>query len=105
MRYVNPATGSWAMPTLAAMIRLLPRGFSGGTYRATENAVFVGVEGSATLTIEGTQYLLQPRDVVVVPGWLPYSLAAQQDAVVFTFSDRVAQEKLGLFRESRVARS
>ena len=101
MRYVNPVTGSWAMPTLAAMIRLLPARFSGRTYRATDNAVFVGVEGRATLTIENAAFTLHPRDVVVVPGWMPHSLATEEDAVVFTFSDRVAQEKLGLFREAR----
>jgi gentisate 1,2-dioxygenase len=104
MRYVNPATGSWAMPTLAAMIRLLPRGFSGRPYRATDNAVFVGVEGDATLTVGNEKFPLHPRDVVVVPGWLPYTLAANEDAVLFTFSDRVAQEKLGLFREARESR-
>jgi gentisate 1,2-dioxygenase len=101
MRYVNPVTGSWAMPTLAAMIRLLPRGFAGRTYQSSENAVFVGVEGRATLTVEQQTFELLPRDVVVVPGWLPYSLAAAEDAVAFTFSDRVAQEKLGFFREAR----
>ena len=101
MRYVNPVTGAWAMPTLAAMIRLLPRGFSGRTYRASDNAVFVGVEGTSTLTAGGSAFGLHPHDVVVVPGWMPYSLAADDDAVVFTFSDRVAQEKLGLFREAR----
>ena len=101
MRYVNPVSGSWAMPTLAAMIRLLPQGFSGRAYRSTENAVFVGVEGKASLTVAGRVFDLKPRDVVVVPGWLSYSLAANEDAVVFTFSDRVAQEKLGLFREAR----
>jgi len=101
MRYVNPVTGSWAMPTLAAMIRLLPRGFSGRAYRASENAVFVGVEGRARLTVGSEAFDLLPRDVVVVPGWMPYALAAAEDAVVFTFSDRVAQEKLGFFREAR----
>ncbi len=101
MRYINPVSGSWAMPTLAAMIRFLPQRFTGRAYRATENAVFVGVEGRASLTIAGRVFDLKPRDVVVVPGWVSYSLAANEDAVVFTFSDRVAQEKLGLFREAR----
>jgi gentisate 1,2-dioxygenase len=40
--------------------------------------------------------------VVVVPGWLAYSLHAQDDWVVFAYSDRVAQEKLGFWREERL---
>ena len=41
-------------------------------------------------------------DIVVVPGWMAYSLAARGDWVVFSFSDRAAQEKLGFFREQRL---
>jgi gentisate 1,2-dioxygenase len=44
---------------------------------------------------------LSPHDVFVVPGWMPYTLRATEDLVVFTYSDRVAQEKLGFFRELR----
>ena len=29
MRYVNPVTGGWAMPTLGTFLQLLPRGFRG----------------------------------------------------------------------------
>jgi len=102
MRYVNPVDGSWAMPTLAAMIRLLPAGFAGKPYRSSDHAVFVGVEGDAELTVAGQALALHPRDVVVVPGWMTYALRAEVDSVVFSFSDRVAQEKLGFFREERL---
>jgi gentisate 1,2-dioxygenase len=39
--------------------------------------------------------------VIVVPGWMGYTLHAHEDAVLFSYSDRVAQEKLGIFRELR----
>ncbi|MEI9965959.1 MAG: hypothetical protein WDM92_16310 [Caulobacteraceae bacterium] len=29
LRYANPTTGGWAMPTIGATLRLLPRGFRG----------------------------------------------------------------------------
>src|SRR3954462_15015869 len=45
MRYVNPATGDWAMPTIGTMIQLLPRGFTGLPYRSTDACVYVCVEG------------------------------------------------------------
>ena len=42
-----------------------------------------------------------PREVV--PGWCPYRLHAADDVVLFSYSDRVAQEKLGFFREQRLS--
>jgi len=101
MRYVNPLDGGWAMPTLATMIRLLPKGFATRSYRSSDSMIFVGVEGRATVSVAGQSLPLSPRDVVVVPGWIGYTLAADEESVVFGFSDRVAQEKLGIFREAR----
>ncbi len=101
MRYVNPVDGGWAMPTLATMIRLLPAGFATRPYRSTDSVVLVGVEGKAKLSVGTQAFTLGPRDVAVVPGWMSYTLAAEADTVLFSFSDRVAQEKLGLFREAR----
>ena len=53
MRYVNPATGDWAMPTMGTAMQLLPRGFSGTPYRSSDSAVFVVVEGSGRTVING----------------------------------------------------
>ncbi len=36
LRYVNPATGESAMPTIGTFIQLLPRGFAGLPYRSTD---------------------------------------------------------------------
>jgi gentisate 1,2-dioxygenase len=33
---------------------------------------------------------------------MPYTLRATDELVLFSYSDRVAQEKLGLFREQRL---
>jgi gentisate 1,2-dioxygenase len=101
MRYVNPADGGWAMPTLATMIRLLPAGFATWPYRSSDAMVFVAVEGHGALRVGEQRFVMQPHDIVVVPGWLPYTLHADGDFVLFSYSDRVAQEKLGFFREER----
>jgi gentisate 1,2-dioxygenase len=102
MRYVNPVDGGWAMPTMATMIRLLPAGFTSQAYRSSDSMIFIVVEGNATLTMGNTQYELAPHDIAVVPGWMSYALSAKNDCVLFSYSDRVAQEKLGLFREQRL---
>lgn len=100
MRYVNPVDGGWAMPTIATTIRLLPKGFSTQTYRSTDSAIFVALEGSMTLNVAGRAFELASKDVAVVPGWMAYTLHASEESVLFCFSDRVAQEKLGFFREA-----
>jgi gentisate 1,2-dioxygenase len=102
-RYVNPVDGGWAMPTLAAMIRLLPKGFATRPYRSSDSMVFVVVEGRGHIDVAGQRLDFAPRDVIVVPGWLPYAFKADGDTVLFSYSDRVAQEKLGFFREQRMA--
>src|SRR5579885_1684631 len=45
LRYVNPASGESAMPTIGTFIQLLPAGFAGLPYRSTDGTVFVAVEG------------------------------------------------------------
>ncbi|MFN0183428.1 MAG: gentisate 1,2-dioxygenase [Aquabacterium sp.] len=102
MRYVNPSDGGWAMPTMATMIRLLPAGFATQPYRSTDSMVYIVVEGDGELRVDGRSLPLAPHDVVVVPGWMAHTLHAQADLVLFGYSDRVAQEKLGLWREQRL---
>jgi gentisate 1,2-dioxygenase len=42
-----------------------------------------------------------PKDVFVVPSWWNVEHEVEEEAVVFSFSDRPVQEKLGLWRERR----
>jgi gentisate 1,2-dioxygenase len=101
MRYVNPVDGGWAMPTMATMIRLLPRGLATAPYRSSDSMVFVGVEGRGELRVGEQVLAIEPHDVLVVPGWMTYTIRAAEDLVLFSYSDRVAQEKLGFWREQR----
>ena len=99
MRYANPADGGWTMATMATMARLLPAGFATRPYRSSDGMVFVVVEGEGSVEVAGHRFDLAPRDVFVVPGWMAYTLQATRELALFSFSDRVAQEKLGIFRE------
>jgi gentisate 1,2-dioxygenase len=102
MRYEDPVSGGWAMPTIAPMMRLLPAGFETKPYRSSDGMVFVGVEGRGAIEVDGKRHEVSPHDVVVVPGWMKYTLQARGDWIVFSFSDRAAQERLGFFREQRL---
>ena len=99
MRYANPADGGWAMPTMATTIRLLPKGFETRPYRSTDSAVFIVAEGGGHVEAAGRRFELARGDVFTVPGWTTYTLRAAAPLVVFSFSDRATQEKLGGFRE------
>jgi len=101
VRYINPSTGDFAMPTIGACLQLLPGGFTAKNYRSTDATVYTVVEGSGQTTMGDTTFNWQPRDVFVVPSWTWVSHQAHADAVLFSYSDRPVQEKLGLFREAR----
>ena len=99
MRFINPVTGGHPMPTIAAFMQLLPSGFHGARYRATDATVYAAVEGTGVTMVGETRYEWGPRDVFVVPSWMPVSHETRGEAVLFSMSDRAAQQALGLWRE------
>lgn len=102
LRYINPTTGDWAMPTIGATLRLLPKDFATLPYRSTDGLIIVVTEGKLQAQFETTSLEAGPRDTIVLPGWSWYTLRACEDTVIFAYSDQPAQEKLGFWRsESR----
>jgi gentisate 1,2-dioxygenase len=101
LEFTNPADGGAVMPTISAHVRLLPAGFTSRPRASTDGTVFVVVEGRGTAHVDGQDVKLDVRDTVVVPSWRDLVIEADSDLVLFGYSDRTAQEKLGLFRERR----
>jgi gentisate 1,2-dioxygenase len=101
MRYANPLTGDHAMPTMATFIQWLPKGFKTSRYRSTDACVFVAMEGTGRTRIDGVTLEWGPKDVFVLPSWRPVVHEADGECVLFSFSDRVVQEKIGVWREDR----
>jgi gentisate 1,2-dioxygenase len=104
MRYINPNNGKYAMATMATFMQLLPKGFATAAYRSTDATVFVPIEGRGRSLI-GDDFIVEwsRRDIFVVPSWHRVQHEADEDSVLFSFSDRPAQEALYLFREDRGA--
>ncbi|RRS02186.1 cupin domain-containing protein [Glycomyces terrestris] len=99
--YTDPSTGGPILKTISAFLSLLPAGPSRGTYRSTDATVFVPVEGTGATTVGGEVFEWGPRDVLVLPAWVPYAHEVDDGAaVVFSYSDRAAQTALGLWREA-----
>lgn len=101
MKYVNPNDGGYAMPTIATFMQLLPNGLKTARYRSTDATIFTAVEGRGRTTIDDQVFEWGPQDVFVVPSWKWVSHEVDEDATLFSFSDRAVQEKLGLWREDR----
>ncbi len=107
LRYVNPATGGAPMPTMATFMQLLPAGFRSLPSRQTDGAVYSVVEGSGHAVIgsgdKRLRFDFSPRDHFVVPSWQTLELEANEDCVLFSFSDRPVQQAVGVWREERLS--
>ena len=109
LRYINPATGGWPMPTMGTFLQRLPRGFDGAPWRQTDGAVFSVVEGSGEVEIKAgenqpiTNFKFGHRDHFVIPSWHQARLKSETGCVLFSFSDRPAQQALSIHREERLS--
>ncbi len=90
-----------AMPTIGAFIQLLPKGFRSTPYRSTDSTVYSVAEGRGKVKIGSEEFTFEHRDTFIVPSWLPVSIEAKDECVLFSYSDRPAQQALGLLREQR----
>ena len=101
LKFSNPETGDFAMPTIGTFIQLLPKGFKTARYRSTDATVFAAIEGKGRTRVGDQTFEWGPRDLFVVPSWHWVTHEADTDSVLFSFSDRPVQQKLDLFREDR----
>jgi gentisate 1,2-dioxygenase len=107
LRYLNPLTGGWPMPTMGTFLQKLPAGFAGRGWRQTDGAVYSVVEGTGRVDIEhgGQQWQFDfgPRDHFVVPSWHTARFSSAAGCVVFSFSDRPVHQALAIHREERLS--
>lgn len=100
LRFINPTTGDFAMPSIGTFMQLLPKYFKTKPYQSTDATVFCCTEGSGKTTIGTKTIAWESKDIFVVPSWHSVIHEANEDAVLFSYSDRPAQKKLGLWREA-----
>ena len=107
LRYVNPLTGGWTMPTIATFMQRLPAGFTGKAWRQTDGAVYSVVEGEGEVVVgEGDgqrRWRFGPRDHFVLPSWHTARLSSERGCVLFSFSDRPVHQALGVHTEERLS--
>ena len=87
------------MPTIGAFMQFLPAGFSGASYRQTDATIYVVVEGQGRTRI-GDRRTTGARAISSSRRRGRRSRTRRrEDAVLFSLSDRPAQQALGLWRE------
>jgi gentisate 1,2-dioxygenase len=100
MEFTNPIDGGPVMSTMSAFARLVPSGFIARPARATDGMVHVVVEGSGLMKIDASEFRLTPGTIVVSPSWSERVIRSDADLVLFSYSDRAAQQKLSIWREA-----
>ena len=101
VRYANPINGGPVLPTMGAGLALLPKGFKGEKYRATDGSIFVCVEGKGTTTVDGKVLEWGPNDVFIVPPWKHFSHNAEKESVLFSISGSGARTPARTRRSGR----
>ena len=107
LRYTNPLTGGWPMPTIATFLQKLPAGFRGQGWRQTDGAVYSVVEGQGEVELaqgdKRSSFAFGPQDHFVIPSWHTARLRSDAGCVLFSFSDRPVHQALGIHREERLS--
>jgi gentisate 1,2-dioxygenase len=106
LRYINPMTGGYPMPTMATFMQSLPAGFDGKPYRQTDGAVFSVVEGRGSVIVvhgeRSWKFDFSARDHFVIPSWHAARFSSERGCVLFSYSDRPAHQALGIHAEERL---
>lgn len=97
--FINPQDGTAVLQTMSAFAQLIPKGMVTGTSQVTDGTIYTVSEGRGQAMVMGETFDLEPLTTFVVPGWAPLSIRSDTDLALFGYSDRVAQQALGLWRE------
>lgn len=101
LRYINPVTGRFTLPTMSCEVQLLQAGKTMKPHRHTSTALYHVFRGRGR-TMVGEGYLeWEKGDSFVVPlwQWHCHENPSGEEAVLFSINDRPIMESLELYRE------
>ena len=101
-RLVDPRTGRDPLPTMAVFVSLLPAGFRGQSVRSTDSTVHVCLRGAGQTETPARTLEWGRHDIFTLPSWTASRIRCESDSLLFSFSDRGAQERLECWREERL---
>ena len=98
VRYGNPTTGGWALPTMGAHLACCRAGSRASPIaRPTARSSYARRRRQ---TRSATRSSMGPERRVRPPPWMRYAHTAAKESVLFSISDRPMQEALGIWREA-----
>lgn len=101
LRYVNPVTGGYTLPTMSCDVQLLPAGKPTKTHRHTSTTIYHVFKGNGRTAV-GEGYLEWKKgDSFLVPlwQWHCHESRSAEEAILFSMNDRPVMEALELYRE------
>ncbi len=101
LRFINPVTGGFTLPTMSCEIHLLKPGIETQAHRHTSTALYHVFKGRGRTRV-GEGYLeWEKGDSFVIPLWQWHSHEsdARFESVLFSINDRPVMESLELYRE------
>jgi gentisate 1,2-dioxygenase len=101
LQYTNPWTGGPVLPTMACFIQRLRPSFHGAAHRHTTNVIYKVMSGNGQTIVGDETFSWGENDIFCVPKWAPHehiNLAADEDAILFSYSDEPVMRALDLLR-------
>src|SRR6266566_1793410 len=98
LRCTNPTSGGDALTTMRTEFHRLAAGAATRRSRTSASSVWQVFDGTGSVRLNESGHRLERGDVIAVPAWTEFSLTAETQLDLFTFSDAPVFEKLNLLR-------
>ena len=101
LEYANPQTGGATLQTFSCQIQLLRPHEKTRTHRHTSTTVYHAFRGEGMTKVSANEFNWTKGDIFVVPSWQWHSHenATDDDAILFSITDKPSTVALGLYRE------
>ena len=105
LEYTHALTGGPVLPTIACQVQMIRRGERLKARRVCGSSVFCVAEGRGRSIIEGHAFDWEKGDIIALPSWALHEHAntGNDDAILFSISDRPVMRALGFCREEALA--
>jgi gentisate 1,2-dioxygenase len=101
LEYTHAQTGGPVLPTMSCRVQMIRKGEKTKAKRVTGSSVFHVVQGRGRSVINGQPFDWEKGDIIALPSWAQHDFAnaGNEDAILFSISDRPVLEALGFYRE------
>lgn len=103
LTFSNPVTSGPTLPTYACEVQLMASQLEGRAHRHNSTTIYHAFRGQGATTIADERIEWAQGDVFLVPPWTwhQHCNRSEEDAILYSITDRPALSALGLYREER----